>query len=181
MTSTWMTFAPASRTIAIWSFRRPKSAARMLGAMPLIWARACSTGNARRYIGPCSTCARSSNVPHNWDTRNAARSGGGSSHSGSGRAGWSGAATVHGTRDTPIPLRHRSRAHQLRDEETVGAVAVRERLQELRHGRMLPDGTVAAQVNRPEIRVNLEKAADQVLVLDRRDRAGRVNESTAGP
>ena len=65
------------------------------------------------------------------------------------RAGSSGAATARGRTGRRRP-RSTSlmRAVEPRDEEAVGAVAVRERLQVLRHGRMLPDGQVGAQVSR---------------------------------
>ena len=72
-------------------------------------------------------------------------------------------------------------ASQPRDEETVGAVAVRERLQVLRHGRMLPDRDARLPRSSAGIRRERPGTRHDVLVLGGRDRARRVDEGTAGP
>src|SRR4051812_1588396 len=184
ITSTWITGAPASSTIWTCSESRPKSAAKIEGAMPLSTFRSGSTSktdNGRTYTGRCSTSARSWSAPRNSDTPNAARSGAGSSRSGSGRAGsWAG-ARAHGRTGRRHPGSRRSCAPEPCDEESVGAVAVRERLQILRHGRMLPERQVGAQVCRGEILVSGQEGCHDPLVLDGRDRAGRIHKDTAGP
>ena len=69
-----------------------------------------------------------------------------------------------------------------RDEEAVGAVAVRERLQVLRHGRMLPERQRRLpRSSRRNPRERPGRLLTTLLVLDGRDRAGRVDEGTAGP
>src|SRR4051794_20773546 len=73
-----------------------------------------------------------------------------------------------------------SATREPRDEKAIGAVAVRERLQELRHGRMLPDRDATAQVIGREIGVLGQERLHDALVLGGRDRAGRVDEGTAG-
>ena len=149
ITSTWIVRAPAASTAPTCSPRRAKSAARIDGATPagapaIRSAGASSSGSGCRRRARCSTSARSSSARRSSGRPTRARSGAGSSRSGSGRAGSS--ARSHGSwqagQTSPrSTARRRSRsalAAQAGDEEALGPVAVRERLGEAGHARMVP-------------------------------------------
>ena len=159
MMSTWIMRAPASSTAPTCSPRRAKSAARIDGATPrgaagLRSAGASSSGSGCTCTGRCSTSARSSSARRSSGTRTPARSGAGSSRSGSGRAGSSGAATARGRRGRrrrgrSAPSLTRAPPAQPGDEEALRPVAVRERLREAGHARMVPQRARRSAGRRP--------------------------------
>ena len=108
--------------------------------------RACCPGSGCRPRSPCSTCARSSSARRSWGTPTRARSAAGSRRSGSGpgtavgrsqgspQFGHSGPSlgsvrfAHHGRLTAPVHA-SRSAAAQAGDEEAVGSVTVRQRLE----------------------------------------------------
>src|SRR4051794_4532801 len=190
ITSTWMTPAPAASTSPTSSPSRAKSAARIDGATPASSPAIRSPGASSSRSGctgtaPCRTSARSSSAPRSSGTRRPARTGSGSSHSGTYPEGWSDVATARDTtgragRGRP-PDRSRGLAPaQPGDEEPLRAVAMGQRLEVSGHTRMLPDRQLLAQVVRLEVGVLGEKPGHDALVLARGDRARGVHERPAG-
>ena len=149
-----------------------------------IGRRASTTGSARRCTARCSTCARSSSARRSSGTPSAARSGAGSSRSGSGPGRLVGRS--HGSwQDGQTSTRGRRRLMRA-SSLAMKKPSVRSRCgsvcRVLRHGRMLPDGRVGCPGRRARSpRERPRKPATTLLVLDGRDRAGRVDEGTAGP